>query len=585
MSRMWLAGGPGLKVPCEGMALSPVRAWHRGVGVQSVREGPVSVSVLGDCRANPAALRTEGLEAVRKGRWVDLTRWAGSYWVVAGDDERVFVAGDLAGVRGLFVGQTSGGVVWGSLASQVAAATGAAVDLPLLAAHIVAGGEHWPDRSLYEGVHQVPGGQGLLVAGDGWKTVDITALPTPVTLSDGAGRVGQALREATEGYAGAYEEVGADLSGGLDSSTLVLLAARQTRVRAVSYGGPLASVEDGRFAARIATHTGVAHYVCEGGPQTWHFAVPPPAATDAPTLSSAIAGLDAAYLAPAAGLGAHLTGHGGDVVLESSTAAFTDLLQVGHRREAKRQLTAWARLRDQAPGPLWRQVKQSAALGRGGALQEAAAMVEYARFDDVPRVWSWCRPGPAAGWLTPDGRTAVAELLRESARQLPGAAAGEWDDWSALRMNGAAARHETTLYAPLDIRPVFPFLDNTVVRTCFAIPAHERRRSGEYKPLLAAALPDLPRWLTGRRSKGSFGPVLLSGLRAHRTALHQLIGSSPLVGAGLVDAQRVSADLDRAAGGEAAAPRAALQQFLTSCQWLNNLPSPTSASTRRTAPC
>jgi asparagine synthase (glutamine-hydrolysing) len=150
-------------------------------------------------------------------------------------------------------------------------------------------------------------------------------------------------------------------------------------------------------------------------------------------------------------------------------------------------------------------------------------------------------------------------------------------------MNGAAARHEATLYAPLGIRPVFSFLDNTVVRACFAIPAHERHRSGEYKPLLAAAMPELPTWLTGRRSKGSFGPVLLSGLRAHRSALDQLILSSPLVEAGLVDASRVSADLHRAAAGDATAPCAALQQFLTACQWLRHLPTP--APERRTVPC
>nr|WP_239091501.1 asparagine synthase-related protein [Streptomyces sp. SID14478] len=238
---------------------------------------------------------------------------------------------------------------------------GSAPDLPLLTAHLVAGGEHWPDRSVYQGVHQVIGGRGLLLEEGRWTSVDITDLPTPVTLSQGAQRVGQALHEATEAYVGEHEEVGADLSGGLDSSTLVLLAASRRRVRAVSYGGPLASAEDSRFADRVAAHAGVAHHVCRGGPDTWHFAVAPPAATDGPTLSSAIAGMDAAYLAPAAGLGVHLTGHGGDVVLESSSAAFTGLLQHGDRREAKRQLASWARLRDQAPGPLWRQVKQAAA--------------------------------------------------------------------------------------------------------------------------------------------------------------------------------------------------------------------------------
>ncbi|MCX4451613.1 asparagine synthase-related protein [Streptomyces sp. NBC_01789] len=588
MSQMWVAGGPGLAPPRGGTALSPrVRAWQAGLRVRSLHDGPVHVSVVGDCRVSPSALQAEGLAFAGAGRWEDLTRWPGSYWVVAGFEGCTFVAGDLAGVRALFAGRGPRGVIWSSHASHVAAQLASAPDLPLLAAQLVAGAEHWPGRSLYEGVHQVPGGHGLLLQQDRWETVDVTGLPSPLTLADGAARVGQALTEAAEGYASEHEEVGADLSGGLDSSTLVLLAAQRRPVRAVTYGGPLASAEDIAFAKRVAACAGIEHHVCEGGPQTWHFASPPPAATDGPTLSSAIAGLDAAYLAPAAGLGTHLTGHGGDVVLESSTAAFVDLLQRGQTRAAKTQVTAWARLRDQAPRPLWRQVKASAALGRDEAVEQTADRIETGQFDGVSRVWSWCRPGPAAAWLTAHGRSTVAQLLRASVTGGPEVLAGAWDDWSALRLNGASARHEITLYEPLDVHPVYPFLDNAVVRACLAIPAYERRRNGAYKPLLGAALPGLPPWLTGRRSKGSFGPVLMSGLRAHRNRLHHLVATAPLVQAGLVDARRVATDLDRAAGGEATAPRAALQQFLTACLWLDNppLPPPAAAPAPRAAAC
>ncbi|MFJ7187508.1 asparagine synthase-related protein [Streptomyces bacillaris] len=541
--------------------------------MESVREGALSLSVVGDCRVNKAELWTAGLSAVRRGRWADLTRWAGSYWVVARHGNRTFVAGDLAGVRSLFAARTPQGVVWGSLASQVAAAIGSAPDLELLAAHIVTGPEHWPFRSLYQGVDLIPGGQGLLLEGDRWSTVDVTALHEPTTLSGGAARVGHALREATEGYVSGHTEVGADLSGGLDSSTLALLAAERRPVRAVTYGGPLASREDAVFARRVAEAAAIEHHVCEGGPDTWHFSTRPPAATDEPTLSAAIVGLDAAYLAPVAGMGVHLTGHGGDVVLESSSAAFVDLVVQGEGREAKTQVTAWARLRDRAPRPLWRQVQEAADLGRGGTLLRAADDLERARFSTAPSLWTWCGAGPAARWLTPQGRSVVAQLLRKSATAWPDPSPGEWDDWAALRLNGAAARHQITLNKPLGVHPVFPFLDNAVVRACLSIPAHERRRPGEYKPLLGVALPDLPRWLTGRRSKGSFGPVLLSGLRAHRPQLQQLIATSPLVQAGLVDGADVVADLHRAVGGDAAAPWASLQQFLTACLWLNDLPN------------
>ncbi|WP_327237447.1 hypothetical protein OG349_29375 [Streptomyces sp. NBC_01317] len=49
-----------------------------------------------------------------------------------------------------------------------------------------------------------------------------------------------------------------------------------------------------------------------------------------------------------------------------------------------------------------------------------------------------------------------------------------------------------------------------------------------YKPLLAAARPDLPTWLTGRRWKGNFTPLLIAGMRANRHMLTRMILSSPL---------------------------------------------------------
>ncbi|MGW3950202.1 asparagine synthase-related protein [Streptomyces sp. NPDC004752] len=95
---------------------------------------------------------------------------------------------------------------------------------------------------------------------------------------------------------------------GLDSSSVVLLAARRRPVRAVTYASEPASTEDTAFAARVAAHGGLEQHVCQGGPRTWHFARPAPVAEDSPTLSTAIAGMAATHLEPAAGLGAQVTG-------------------------------------------------------------------------------------------------------------------------------------------------------------------------------------------------------------------------------------------------------------------------------------
>ncbi|PJN32196.1 asparagine synthase [Streptomyces sp. CB02959] len=567
---MWVAGGPGLGLS-EGKRLPGFydAGCHSGATMLAAGEGDLSLAVIGHCPIGTTEIWSTGLEAVRRRDWSTLTQWPGSYWVLACDSRRQFIAGDLAGLRSVFYAVGPRGLIWSSRAGQIAETLGAGPDLALLTAHVVAGLEHWPTRSVYEGIHQVPAGHGLLVTDGRPALLDVAATAPPRTLDDGAQAVGQALTQAIHDYVAPHDTVSADLSGGLDSSTVVITAVQRRPVRTVTYADKLACAEDVQVARRVAEFTGVEHHVCQGGPLTYHFSHPAPAATDAPTLAAANAGMDAAYLAPVAGMPLHLTGHGGDVVLESSHAAVCDLIAQGHRREAKREVVAWARLRDTAPGPLWKEVHETAAQSRGEALQSTATLLAAGATPPAAKLWSWCRLNAATGWLTPDGRRTVADLLTASAHGNPTAPAGWWDDWASLAFTGAVARNEEPLLAALDVRAAHPFLDNTVVRACLAISPAERRRLGQYKPLLAAARPDLPAWLTGRRSKGSFTPIMLSGLRVNRAALQRLVAKSPLVHAGLVDAAAVSTSLAAAAFGTPGVPLAALHTFLTTCIWLD----------------
>ncbi|GAB3117744.1 lasso peptide isopeptide bond-forming cyclase [Streptomyces calidiresistens] len=573
----WMTGtGPGRRA---GPGLSGVLLGG-AARARTVADGPLRLAVVGECGAEEAELH-RALAAVAAGRWAELTTWAGSYWVIADRPGERLVCGDLANVRGVFYTLTAHDEVrWATSPHLLASQTGAGVDLPLLAARTVAGEQHWPHHSPYTGVRAVPGGWGLHLTDDAVRLVDVTAVPEPVGLWEGADRFGQAFNEAVALRMRAGEgPVGADLSGGLDSSTAVLLAARQGEVRAVTYADPLTSAEDTAFAARVADHAGVWHRTAAGGQDELPFAFPAGApAGDEPTLDAANTGMDSCYLAPVAGLRAHLTGHGGDVVLDASSACFPGLVQAGQRRRAHRQVVAWARLHNTAPGPLWQQVKDTAD-GYPHALAQTAQTLETGPVFAAPAhgAWSWLKLGTAATWLTADGRAAVAAWLRRAAQGAGEVRAEEFDQWAALRATGACARTSTPLYAALGVRPVHPYLDNQVVRAAFAIPAFDRHSTVSYKPLLAAALPDLPGWLTSRRSKGAFTAQRIAGLARHLARLRSLIADSPLVTAGLLDADAALRFLEAAARGERAAGLAELHQLLVTCHWLVTGPAPAPA--------
>jgi asparagine synthase (glutamine-hydrolysing) len=570
MEREWVTGGT---ATVEGLGIDGLGGVRRAPAARvcAVAEGPLALAVVGDCPVTAQEMHA-ALGAVRAGRWVELTRWPGSYWVVADDGRQRFVCGDLAGVRAVYY--TLRGVEGTAWATEARLLGRPLVpDLPYLAARLAAGEHHWPHRSPYEEVALVPGGFGLLLPpGEPPQLIDITGITPVDELGEGAERFGRALTDAVQyRVRAAGGVVGADLSGGLDSSAAVVLAADAGSVHAVTYTDGYTSGEDMAFAARVAEHTGIRHTVATGADAQLPFGFPAgqPTGTE-PVLESAMYAMDTCYLHALRGLPLHLTGHGGDVVLDASSSCWVRLLQDGRRREAHRQVVTFARLRNTAPGPYWKSLKDTAALGRSGSLERAAEMLERGPVTPSAAVagWSWCQLGAAASWLTPDGRHQVAALLRLAARDRQPDLADEFDQWAALRAVGTSVRGWPPYGDVLGVRPVYPYFDNAVVRAAFAVPALARRGLVTYKPLLRAALSQLPDWLTSRRSKGSFTAQRIAGLARHQARLAELIEGSPLVRGGLIDPAAVRIALAQAARGQNPTVIPDLHQLIVTCWWL-----------------
>ena len=315
-----------------------------------------------------------------------------------------------------------------------------------------------------------------------------------------------ALRQSLSGQAVADVPVGAFLSGGIDSSTIVAFyqAVSGTRVKTFSIGFDEAGYDESGDARRVAEHLGTDHHEQRIGVAEAQGVIPLlPAIYDEPFADSSQIPTYLVSKFARESVTVAITGDGGDELF------------AGYNRHGLLP-AAWARL-SLLPPPLRR----------------AAALVPNAAWGGLARL-----AGERRGEL--GGK--IAKLLRTgaTAHDLDGLYAGfldEWPDtpviggswrpwWRSGLVEGADAvtrmtTADATGYLPDDIlakvdrasmavslETRVPFLDHRVAAVAARIPAAMKVRSGRGKQILRKLLDQyVPRQLVERPKAGFAVPV------------------------------------------------------------------------------
>ncbi|MFJ8345006.1 albusnodin/ikarugamycin family macrolactam cyclase [Streptomyces sp. NPDC094153] len=585
----WHGGAGSDRRPAGGRAVPGLReVWTCGwpeAGVRAVGEGPVALAVVGECGADDAQLRG-ALPVVRAEGWRALTRWPGSYLVIARHGGTLAVIGDLAGQHPVYYRTDPAGTWWATAASALAALDGAPVDVTALAAHLAFG---QPDvlatRSLFRGVARVPGGHLLLLGPDGAAVERYEPVSYPrVGLRQQAPVVRAALAEAVAARVDG-RPVSADLAG-LDSTTLACLAAQRGPVAAVTFADERLRDDDLAYAVRTAAAVpGLTHHAVPGGPDTVYYAgldaLEQLPVTDAPNAYVVTASIKRAVLGTVAGRmpgpGVHFTGAAGDAVLSAPSSYLSDLLRERRHRRAWQHALGHARLRHTSSFDVLARARPASRVDLAGAWRQTATALRCPARDWIPqaqRPLAWTPLLASADWMTPDVRGPLADAVDEAAGTLTDAPVrlADWSDRQDLARVGAnTAGWRALTLAGHGIELAAPFLDNEVIRACLAVPADERGAPGQYKPLLDAAFADtnvLPGFVLARSTKGGFNALAYAGLRDNAPVLKDMLGpSSQLAALGLVTDQPVAVALARAAAGQPTA-QGALHLVVAAEVWL-----------------
>lgn len=521
-----------------------VGRWSTGQIVHA-RTGRSQVAIIG-CTTITAEITAE-ITAVR-----DLDALArtlpGSFHLIASVDGLVRAQGSLSTLCQIFHTSVRGTTVAADRPQSLAPLAGTDIVEDLLAPRLLAPWPPWPlnESCLWRGVEPLALGHYLELDRDGrartvrWWTPPEPALP----LREGAERVRSALQEAVAARARPGETVSADLSGGMDSTSLCFLAARSAgRLVTTRWRAADPADEDGIWAQKAAAELPDAEHLVlsrQDAP-VWFAGITEPD----PDVEAPFAWIRTrarlAYLARQVadrGSATHVTGHGGDELFLTTPLYLHALARTAPIRaisyiRANRAIYRWK------TGATVRALLNDSSFGQWLRASTASLTAPVREFSGRPE-FGWGISHRMPPWATGEAVDAVrSRLLRIAASEpeplaaLRGQHAVLQDVWlcgdTLRRVNRLTSRHGVSWQAP--------FVDDRVVEAALSIRFDDCAMPDRYKPALAAAMRTVvPDFVLGRSTKSDYSAEAYEGLRRHRTELLELCDDMRLVRRGLVDA-------------------------------------------------
>lgn len=462
---------------------------------------------------------------------------------------RLLCVRDPLGVRPLYMGLRDDVVCFATQIRQILAARPhtPAFDLEFVADRLA----HGVDRAdaactPYRGVSRLKPGH-RLIAEDGrvrieryweWSTGEAAA---DRDLREYVDRFRETFSSAVASRMRGVGRVWSDLSGGLDSSSIVSVAARRRggpRLSAISVVFDRSTLSDERqWAATVARTLGVDRHCIDGDAQP-----PFTRLTEAvryweePHAAAAFFGVHRQYqrLMGGAGVPILLTGIGAEAVVMSkqqSPVHLADLARRGRLAALWRELDRWQR----ALGIPLGNVASRYCLRPLGS----RPLVSHGRLPEIP---DWIA-GPFARRWNLQGRARNGSM--------PPARRGVADQWHVERVgriSGFLLRG--CLEKACDIR--YPFLHRPLVELALATPWSLKAVPGETKALLRRAMEGvLPEEVRRRTQNASTGHAAYTGLRREWPILERIVASSMLADLGAVDRERLRNALHLARQGHA----------------------------------
>ncbi|MGW7350689.1 asparagine synthase-related protein [Streptomyces sp. NPDC054784] len=516
--------------------------------------------LLGTTRADPDAVgRSLARSHAPQDLDVLIRTLPGSFHLAASFDGRTRTQGSLSTARHVFHARTGGVTVAADSPSGLTALTGTDLDEETLALQLLLP-VPWPlaGRPVWTGVHPLGVGNWLDVRPDGTaREVTWWTAPDPdVPATRALGTLRAALADSVAVRADHQDVLSADLSGGLDSTSLCFLADATGARLLTHHWEPMdranADTRWARLAAGLMPSARHRSAAPEQGP-LWYEAAPDRDGARDDAEGPLVWTRNRAHTESLAravraeGATRHLIGVGGDELFGVSPQFGWSLL----RSDPAQGIRTMRRFRSVNRWPVGATLRTLADRSSfADSLTRAAAGIAAPQPPRFAPPRGWGRGDPRMpGWATGDAVATVRRLLTEAAARRPAPLHPDRFQHQTLEvtvLSGHAARQLNRSLRPSGVTFETPFLDDRVLEAALSVRTADRVVPGRYKPLLTDALRGtVPDAVLDRRDKGAFGQEAYEGLYRNRRRLSALCDDLRLAALGLVDAEALRAALHR----------------------------------------
>ncbi|MGI5340169.1 asparagine synthase-related protein [Streptomyces sp. CA-181903] len=489
---------------------------------------------------------------------------SGSFHILYADGRSTHVQGSASGLRQVFYARCRDGSYAASDSVEPLARLGGATPRIEMAAWgmLHPGFDYGLTHGTYwHGVHRLPADRRLRMTADRAELTTWWRPPAPaLSVADGAPGVRAALEEAVAVRRATAGGLSADLSGGMDSTSLCfLLAGQGARFPCFVERTVDPNHDDAHWAAIAARE--IDRQLTVLGPED----VPGPydgiwepgrgLVEDVPyglgepyTLIRNRARKTAmAKIFAATGSDTHIGGFGGDELFTVAPSHFADL-------SAHAPLAAVLGIRDLARLRRWSMPSVLRALARRqtyqGWFEEQLRSVHLPRPDLLGPGLNWGPQVRVPPWSTPAGVDAVRAVATaaDAGRTPQAGTRSVHTSVAGHRIGGQRLGPLRALMEHHGITLSLPYMDDAVLEAALSVSRAEALPGTGFKPVLKAAMrvgapPDSRAGALSRSTKGEFSMSVHRGLARNRRPLLGLFEDSLLAEHGLVDIDRLRAGL------------------------------------------